>query len=205
MAIVELTEQQSPSWRTYLISIGIGILLGSGIGWWAHHTWTDGEWRDKLNAMKLEFQADKAKLLGEISGLKLLNVEQSKELVRAKANVQTVTEVAYVDKIVYRDPVTGKETKEKTDVEVVSTPPQYIGLKYNGKSYEIPLKPGEKHKFDDGKLVVNQTMSGSIDITTKVKRGVTLDLVGQAGAETSGLQSPTGFGRVMIEARVPLF
>lgn len=205
MAVLEITDQTSPSWKTFFICILVGLILGSGLGWWAHHTYTDSDWREKLAALKLEFLAEKNKLLGEITGLKLLNVEQSKELVKAKANVQTVTEIAYVDKIVYRDPVTGQLTKEKTDVEVVSKPPAFIGLKYNGKSYEIPLKPGEQHKFDDGKLMITQSMSGQIDITTKVKRGFTVDIVGQVGGESIGLETPKGFGRAMIEARVPLF
>lgn len=208
MAVLEITEQPSPSWKTYGISVLIGMVLGSGVGWWAHHTWTDSNWRDQLAELKLKLVTAEGKLTGafdKISSLNLLNVELSKELVKAKANVQVRTEVAYVDKVVYKDPVTGVVTTEKTDVDITSQLPKFIGLRYNGKDYEIPLRPGEVHKFDSGKLLVTQNMSGNIDIVTKQKRGLSLDLVGQVGGETNGFDLPRGFGRVMLEARVPLF
>lgn len=87
--------------------------------------------------------------------------------------MKTKTEIAYVPKetIIYKDPVTGETVtkKEAVDVDLNVTPP-LIGVKYNGKIFDLAGISGESSKFENGKLVGEISSMATLDVTALVER-----------------------------------
>jgi hypothetical protein len=83
---------------------------------------------------------------------------------------ETETVIRYVPKeiIVYKDPVTKEAAtrKENTDVEASIGQPS-VNVKVNGQPYSFNLLQGEKQKFEDGKLVLNQSSNVGIELSVK--------------------------------------
>lgn len=73
---------------------------------------------------------------------------------------KTVREISYVEKKI--DPVT--KEKEKTDVEI-KTEKKNVYVNINGKEHEIKPTVEENQKFENGKLVVEETSTSEIKIT----------------------------------------
>lgn len=85
------------------------------------------------------------------------------------------TEVVYVPKTSPTD----------ADVEITKAQPA-VKVAVNGKDYEFKLEQKEEQKFDQGKLVVNQSGAISVDVKTHVeKRNWTLK-VGQSNNGIAG-------------------
>lgn len=57
--------------------------------------------------------------------------------------------------------------REQTDVELNSTQPA-VTLKVNGEQMRMSLLPGESKKFEDGKLVLNQSTEANIKLEIPV-------------------------------------
>lgn len=78
---------------------------------------------------------------------------------------QTKTTLAYVPKekeLVYRDNVPTYVT-EDTDVEANIEQP-HVTVKVNGKKQQFNLQQNETQKFEDGKVVMNQTSEVTFDV-----------------------------------------
>lgn len=78
---------------------------------------------------------------------------------------QTKTTLAYVPKekeLVYRDNVPTYVT-EDTDVEANIEQP-HVTVKVNGKKQQFNLQQNEAQKFEDGKVVMNQTSEVTFDV-----------------------------------------
>lgn len=90
-------------------------------------------------------------------------VEESK--VSTQVEVKDKTEVSYVPKV----------GNESTDVEVNKALPQ-VTVKVNGVVTELPLVQGETQKFQNGKVVLDQSTALNVDVTaevaTQVQQGI---------------------------------
>lgn len=78
---------------------------------------------------------------------------------------QTKTTLAYVPKekeLVYRDNVPTYVT-EDTDVEANIEQP-HVTVKVNGKKQQFNLQQNETQKFENGKVVMNQTSEVTFDV-----------------------------------------
>ena len=88
-------------------------------------------------------------------------IERVEVPIKVPVYVKGDTEVRYVE----------KETDKDADVEV-KQPPAKVKMAYNGKEYEFDTVANETHKFDKGKLVVEQESKTTLDVTPIVKREV---------------------------------
>lgn len=88
-------------------------------------------------------------------------VERVEVPIEVPVYVKGDTDVRYVE----------KETDKDADVEV-KQPPAKVKMAYNGKEYEFDTVANETHKFDKGKLVVEQESKTTLDVTPIVKREV---------------------------------
>lgn len=80
------------------------------------------------------------------------------------------TEVVYVPKesvTVTNSDGSTSVVREQTDVELNSTQPA-VTLKVNGEQMRMSLLPGESKKFEDGKLVLNQSTEANIKLEIPV-------------------------------------
>lgn len=89
-------------------------------------------------------------------------VEQPKvavqtQIPQVKQTTQTKTTVAYIPKEVING------IKEDTDVETVVEQPK-VTVKVNGQQHKFDLKQNETQKFEDGKVVLNQTSEVVFDV-----------------------------------------
>ena len=77
------------------------------------------------------------------------------------------TAVSYVPKEIVSPTVSGsgRPEREATDVEIRNKPAA-IAVKVNAKQYSLAPLPEEKHKFDQGKLLVEQ--SSNVDLNLKI-------------------------------------
>ena len=113
---------------------------------------------------------------GAICGQWLFSATVTKERIKESPTVITEavhkeqTVVAYLPKAVDNQ-TAGRQEMEKTDVEVNNNLPA-VNVKYNGKVYNLDLLQGEEHKFDKGKLVVDQTSSLHIDFSADVEHQI---------------------------------
>lgn len=98
------------------------------------------------------------------------NVESKPEkTVQEQVTAKTQTEVSYVPKATIKNPLTGAIEKEKTDVEANIAQP-VVTAKINGKDTEFKLQQGESQKFENGKVVMNQSSKIELDIKTPEKK-----------------------------------
>lgn len=88
-------------------------------------------------------------------------VERIEVPVEVPVYVKGDTTVQYVE----------KETAMDADVEV-KQPPAKVKMAYNDKEYEFDTVANETHRFDKGKLVVEQESKTTLDVTPIVKREV---------------------------------
>lgn len=80
------------------------------------------------------------------------------------------TEVVYVPKesvTVTNSDGSTSVVREQTDVELNAAPPN-VTLKVNGEQMRMSLLPGESKKFEDGKLVLNQSTEANIKLEIPV-------------------------------------
>lgn len=126
-------------------------------------------------------------------------VEQPKTPVQTKIATlnntqQTKTTLAYVPKekeLVYRDNVPTYVT-EDTDVEANIEQP-HVTVKVNGKKQQFNLQQNETQKFEDGKVVMNQTSEVTFDI--KVPERHELDVYGQEEFRAGKFHSQVGIDK----------
>lgn len=88
-------------------------------------------------------------------------VERVEVPIKVPVQVKGETEVRYVE----------KESPKDSDVNVTQRPSK-VTMTYNDKQYEFDTVANEKHKFDKGKLVVEQESKTTLDVTPIVKREV---------------------------------
>lgn len=81
--------------------------------------------------------------------------------VSTQVEVKDRTEVSYVPKV----------NNEATDVEVNKALPQ-VTVKVNGQSTAFPLVQGETQKFQNGKVVLDQSTALNVDVTADVEKQV---------------------------------
>lgn len=84
-------------------------------------------------------------------------VEQSVIAPQVKQTTETKTTVSYVPKQITNG------IKEDTDVETVIEQPK-VSVKVNGKEHKFDLQQTETQKFEDGKVVLNQTSEVVFDV-----------------------------------------
>ena len=96
-------------------------------------------------------------------------VDNPKNDVKEHVTATTQTEVSYVPKSTIRNPLTGVIEKENTDVEANIQQPTIVA-KINGKDTEFKLQQGESQKFENGKVVMNQSSKIELDIKTPEKK-----------------------------------
>lgn len=142
---------------TIIICI-ICLFVGAALGAWGMHTWSES---DRLAAWKAQHELER---------------EKSKPPT-ILTETKTKTEVAYVPKevVIYRDQASGQEIKttEKTDVQLNVKPPS-VWMRYNGQNFEIQGLPGEKTKFEHGKLIGEISTASTVDVTDLVNKEVAL-------------------------------
>lgn len=143
------------NWKVW--GILIAALLIAGVGAFGMYQWKvapliqeNEELRSDLNDMRIQKEA-----LEKALGI----VKKEKDEIRGQVVTVQETSIQYVEKEI--DPATGE--KEKTDVQMDVDPPS-LHLLVNGKSYETKILSGEKHVFQDGKLVVQQSSIATVDI-----------------------------------------
>lgn len=90
---------------------------------------------------------------------KVQTISEKVPVIQEKIVTQTKTQIQYVDKAI--DPTTGEQ--EKTDVELVKEQPA-VYVKVNGKDHKFDLKESETQKFEDGKLLLEQSSQIALDI-----------------------------------------
>lgn len=81
--------------------------------------------------------------------------------VKAEVKHESETTAQYVPKV-----TTPGGQKENTDVEANIGQPA-VNVKVNGQPYSFSLLQNEKQKFEDGKLVLNQSSDIGIDLIVK--------------------------------------
>lgn len=124
-----------------------------------------------------EYNLQTSPLKTELSALKSQSKQDLPPVV-VQGETKTQTQVVYVPKetIKYVDTKTGQEvtTKESTDVQADIKQPS-VNVKVNGKDYKFDLLQGETQKFENGKVVMNQTsdigMNISIPTVDRTKNG----------------------------------
>lgn len=108
------------------------------------------------------------------------SAEQALEKEKAKpqkivTETKTKTEIAYVPKetIIYKDSVTGETItgKEPIDADLMVHAPR-IGVRYNGKVFDLAGISGENAKFEGGKIVGESWTTATLDVTKLVDREV---------------------------------
>lgn len=82
------------------------------------------------------------------------------QVIRLQGQNTVTREIQYIPK--YIDPTTGE--KEKTDVQLDTTN-KNVYVKINGKTHEVPTEVTEDQKFENGKLVVQESQKTDIEIT----------------------------------------
>lgn len=97
----------------------------------------------------------------------------------ADPEIKTETQVVYKDKSVIqyvpKEVVVdghGHAALEDTDVQINKSQPS-VDVKFNGNDYKFGLQQGETQKFQNGKLVVDQSSALKVDITAEVQKQVT--------------------------------
>lgn len=88
-------------------------------------------------------------------------IERVEVPIEVPVQVKGETEVRYVE----------KESPKDSDVNVTQKPSK-VTMTYNDKQYEFDTVANETHKFDKGKLVVEQESKTTLDVTPIVKREV---------------------------------
>lgn len=78
--------------------------------------------------------------------------------IKTEIKRDTVTEIVYVPKVVYKD-----GTVEKTDVNM-DIGKQSLAVKVNGKDFEISKTDDEKYVFDKNKLQLTQSSYAELNI-----------------------------------------
>lgn len=82
-----------------------------------------------------------------------------------RTNIQYVPKKIVVDK-------NGNRVLEDTDVQINKSQPS-VDVKFNGNNYKFGLQQGEIQKFQNGKLVVDQSSALKVDVTAEVQKQVT--------------------------------
>lgn len=83
-----------------------------------------------------------------------LEVKTNEKLSKVKNTVVEHKEIVYTEKTSQND----------ADIELKNAP-SFLTVKVNdGTKYTMNLLPNEKHKFEDGKLIINQGFSSDINI-----------------------------------------
>ena len=103
-----------------------------------------------------------ALLIGGVVGFYIgsqCSIETTKEIPVAKTEVEYKdrTEISYIP----------KTSKDDSDVEVTKALPK-VSVSVNGKVAEMPLVQGETQKFQNGKLVMEQSSALTVDVSAQV-------------------------------------
>lgn len=155
----------TPVMKAIAIALVVGALLGAALSFY----YTNRYWTERYNALKTEFDAYQVTHPDQSNSVK---TEEAiiKEALRRKEEKEPVEE-----KIVYQDRVVveyvEKESPQDVDVQIQNDPVK-IAVSYNGKVEELKGSPNEKQKFENGKLVVDQTNVATIDIDSIVNREI---------------------------------
>lgn len=81
--------------------------------------------------------------------------------VKVPVETQAKTEIQYVE----------KQTSQDADVQITKEKPQVV-VDYNGQQAKFETLDNETHKFDKGKLQVDQTSKVTLDVTPIVQKEV---------------------------------
>lgn len=87
--------------------------------------------------------------------------------VEKQVPVQIPVEVKGDTQVVY----VPKKSPSDADVSIMNPAPVVV-MEYNGQEYKMPTVQGETHKFDKGKLDVEQSSKTTLDVTPIVEREV---------------------------------
>ena len=90
-------------------------------------------------------------------------------IVTVPAEPIVVTEVQLKDRTVVQ--YIPKESPIDADVEIHKELPQ-VSVDFNGERHEFALVQKEEHKFDEGKLVVDQSSAVKLDVTAQIQKQV---------------------------------
>lgn len=143
------------NWKTWAIIL-VAILI-AGLGAFGMYKLQVIPLREENAELRSELYDNKTQKEALEKALGI--VKKEKDEIRGQVVMVKETSIQYVEKEI--DPNTGE--KEKTNVQMDVDPPS-LNLLVNGKSYETKILSGEKHTFQDGKLVLQQTSIATVDI-----------------------------------------
>lgn len=144
-----VTEEITPSWRTYFISILIALLIGACGGWFVQHWWETSPLKAEIAKLTAQLKAEKEK----------------PPVIKESVKVQTVTQWAYGgEKIIYKD-AQGKEIP--VDMAYQFNKPEFV-FTVNGKLAKFEKMDNERFVFDKnmGKMVQDTTANINITVPT---------------------------------------
>lgn len=123
------------SWRSCIYTSLLFFMLGIGIGIWGYHTWTE-DLRAKVLSLTHQLQSEKDR----------------PPVIKETVKTITDTQIAYVPKetIIYKDPITGQESKKQLDGKFEIGKQEFI--------YTVNGKPGKFTRTDDEKYVFERNM-----------------------------------------------
>lgn len=160
-----LTSKQQSIFKILLLILVVG-LISSGL---TYH-YTKQHWSNKYDALQAQYDTYAANHPdsaddGPTAEDKIIAkaLDQKKENVPVKETIGTTEKT-----VIY---YTQKESKDDSDVQVTNKP-QSISVSYNGKKQEIPTTNTEGQSIENGKLVVDQKQSATIDIDSIVNREI---------------------------------
>lgn len=149
-AVKEATEPMRVKIRQWIVTVGLiaGIVLSCCILYKLYDV-IHAEKTEKVNQPNISLSLD-----GKASS------PTAPQVVHLQGTNTVTKEIQYVPKVI--DPFTGQ--KEKTDVQF-DTSKKNVFVKVNGKEHEIVPTVDETQKFENGKLVVEESQRTDIEIT----------------------------------------
>jgi len=95
-----------------------------------------------------------------------------KTVVETKVEYKDRTKIQYIPKELIINPTTGQSELEKTDVQLNKEQTR-VNVKVNSEEYAFNLLQGEQQKFQDGKIMLEQSSSLNVDVTAQVEQQIT--------------------------------
>ena len=99
-------------------------------------------------------------------------ISVEKTVVETKVEYKDRTKIQYIPKELIINPTTGQSELEKTDVQLDKEQTR-VNVKVNSEEYAFNLLQGEQQKFQDGKIMLEQSSSLNVDVTAQVEQQIT--------------------------------
>jgi len=99
-------------------------------------------------------------------------ISVEKTVVETKVEYKDRTKIQYIPKELIINPTTGQSELEKTDVQLDKEQTR-VNVKVNSEEYAFDILQGEQQKFQDGKIMLEQSSSLNVDVTAQVEQQIT--------------------------------